>query len=329
MESNAVRRLLAQATVVIFAILSACLPAGAQAPPAYRVELGIPYCTVDGRELRLNAFLPENGGRPAPAMVEIHGGWWSGGGPAGKVEQVPGAGAFTSKGIALFSIAYRLGKEGAFPRNIRDCRNAVRFVRKNAARFGVDPERIGCMGGSAGGHLSLMVAMVPEEFDDGGPAEGLEGVSARVCCCFSYAAPTDFVRQWNDAPDDLAVGADGRLSPRPPDGRIPNDARPRLRVMFGGITPDTEEHRALYTRMSPAAHVRKDVPPLLICDGEKDPVVPGLEGKALHEKLQAAGADSIYWVTPAGGHGYPGGRGFREVLDAFLMRTLKLDAGGR
>jgi predicted esterase len=67
---------------------------------------------------------------------------------------------------------------------------------------------------------------------------------------------------------------------------------------------------------------RKDVPPLLICDGEHDPIVPGLHGKALYEKLQDAGADATYWMTVNGGHGYPGGSGFDEVLDKFIVRTL-------
>jgi acetyl esterase/lipase len=77
--------------------------------------------------------------------------------------------------------------------------------------------------------------------------------------------------------------------------------------------------------MCPLGQVRKAVPPLLICDGEKDPIVPGLEGKELYEKLALAGADATYWMTPGGGHGFPGGAGFDKVLDDFLVRTLKLN----
>jgi predicted esterase len=77
--------------------------------------------------------------------------------------------------------------------------------------------------------------------------------------------------------------------------------------------------------MCPIGQVRKDVPPLLICDGEKDPIVPGLHGKALYEKLQDIGADATYWMTPNGGHAFPGGPGFDAVLDHFISRSLKLD----
>ena len=286
----------------------------------YKTEFKIPYCTVDGKTLTLNVFLPSNNVAPAPAMIDIHGGWWFAGGAATQIPET-----FTRKGIAVFSIEYRLGEEGGFPQNIRDCRNAVRFVRKNAARFNIDPDRIGCMGGSAGGHLSLMVAMVPEDFDDGGPTPGLEGVSARVANCYSNIPPTDFVRFWNEGPDDIVRTPGKKASYRTPDPKIPNDSRPRLRVLFHGVTPDTKKAKALYTLMSPVGNIHKGIPPLLICDGEKDPIVPGLEGKELYEKLQAAGISATYWMTVNGGHANPGGKGFQELLDKFLIKTLSVD----
>jgi poly(3-hydroxybutyrate) depolymerase len=235
---------------VISALLaSAAVAEDRQAPGSYSAELNIPYCTADGKTETLNAFLPANSGEPTPVMVEIHGGWFEGGSPLTSIESVPASGLFTKNKIAIFSIAYRLGKEGGFPQNIRDCRNAIRFIRKNAKRFNIDPNRIDCMGGSAGGHLSLMVAMVPEDFEDGGPTEGLNGVSARVSGCFSWIPPTDFLRSWNQGPDDVLTGMDGKLSFRPVDGKIPSDTRPHLRMLFHGVTPDTAEHKALYEKM--------------------------------------------------------------------------------
>jgi len=298
----------------------------AQGAASYMSELGIVYSKVNGRELDLNAFLPANITNPVPAVVEIHGGWWYGGDFASKLDYVGGHQAFIRHHLAVFSIRYRLGADGGFPENIRDCRNAIRFIRQNAKRFNIDPDRIDVTGGSAGGHLSLMVAMAPEDFNDGGPTAGLEGVSARVSGSFSYIPPTDFVRFWNQGPDDTITNADGQITFRPADPGIPYDSRPRLRVLFHGVTPDTEAHRCLYEQMSPIGHVRADVPPLLICDGEKDPIVPGLHGKALYEKLKALNADATYWMTPGGGHAFPGGPGFNEVLDAFLEHSLKLDA---
>jgi len=299
---------------------------GESAQPVYRSELNIVYGTVAGKDLKLNSFLPGNAKDPVPAIVEIHGGWWHGGGLATEFNQVGGWQIFSRRGLAIFSIQYRLGSQGGFPESIRDCRNAIRFIRQNAGRFNIDPARIDVTGGSAGGHLSLMVAMVPEDFEDGGPTPGLEGVSAQVSGSFSYIPPTDFVRFWQQGPDDVITNIDGSTTFRGPDDKIPYDSRPRLRVLFHGVTPDTREHQALYTSMSPVGHVRKDLPPLLICDGEKDPIVPGWHGKELYEKLQAAGADATYWMTPNGGHGFPGGPGFDQVLDHFVVRSLQLNA---
>ena len=292
--------------------------------PAYRSELNIVYGHVDGKDLKLNVFLPVDAKEPVPAIVEIHGGWWYGGDYAFSPQGVGGWQHFMRDRIAIFSIQYRLGDSGGFPQNIRDCRNAIRFIRQNAKRFNIDSNRIDVTGGSAGGHLSLMVAMVPEDFDDGGALPGLEGVSAKVSGSFSYAPPTDFVRFWNQGPSDIVTNADGKISFRGPDDKIPYDSRPRLRALFHGVTPDTTEHMTLYTNLSPIGHVSKDVPPLLICDGEKDPIVPGLHGKVLSEKLKAVGVDATYWMTPNGGHTFPGGPGFDDVLENFLKRSLKL-----
>jgi acetyl esterase/lipase len=294
--------------------------------PVYRSETNIVYGTVAGKNLWLNAFTPVSATSPVAAIVEIHGGWWSGGRAAAQLEQVGGWQFYQRHGLAVFSVEYRLGKEGGFPENIRDCRNAIRFIRLNANRFNIDPARIDVTGGSAGGHLSLMVAMVPEDFPDGGPTTGLEGVSAGVSGSFSFIPPTDFVRFWHQGPDDVITNQDGTTSFRGPDDRIPYDSRPRLRVLFHGITPDNDEHLTLYTNMCPIGQVRRDVPPLLICDGEKDPIVPGLHGRELYDRLQATGADATYWMTRDGGHAFPGGEGFDKVLDQFLVRTLKLNA---
>ena len=128
------------------------------------LRTGYRLCQDRGQDLKLNAFLPDNTEAPVPAIVEIHGGWWFGGGAASTIEGVGGWQFFMRQGLAVFSIQYRLGEAGGFPQNIRDCRNAIRFIRQNAKRFNIDPNRIMVTGGSAGGHLSLMVAMVPEGF---------------------------------------------------------------------------------------------------------------------------------------------------------------------
>lgn len=320
------KKFTAFSAAICLVCLATAVQLRAEDGPDYHPEIHIVYSTVAGKELWLNAFTPVSATAPVPAIVEIHGGWWSGGQAAAQLEQVGGWQFYKRHGLAVFSVEYRLGREGGFPENIRDCRNAIRFIRQNAKHFNIDPTRIDVTGGSAGGHLSLMVAMVPEDFADGGPTSGLEGVNASVSGSFSFIPPTDFVRFWHQGPDDVVTNQDGGISFRGPDDKIPYDSRPRLRMLFHGVTPDSQEHQMLYTNMCPVGHVRHDLPPLLICDGEKDPIVPGLHGKELYERLQVVGADATYWMTPNGGHAFPGGPGFDKVLDEFLVRTLKLGA---
>ncbi|MGC4042357.1 MAG: alpha/beta hydrolase [Armatimonas sp.] len=292
----------------------------------YRAERDVPYCQIDGKTLILNAWLPEGTKAPTAAVVDIHGGWFIGGGPAGGVpDYIARRQSPNGDGVAFFSIQYRLGGNGGgFPECIRDCRNAIRFLRKNAARFHIDPKRIGVQGESAGGHLSLMVAMVPENFPDGGPIPELKGVSAKVSGSFSWIPPSDFPRFWDQGPDDVIRQGDGSITYRPwDDQKYPNDARPHLRALFHGVGAETPKQRELYRLMSPIGHVRRDVPPVLICDGAHDPIVPGCMGKDLYLALQRAGSKPAYWVSD-GGHSFPGGPGFGKVLDDFWTRCLTL-----
>jgi len=284
---------------------------------AYRPMQTVTYCTVDQTALTMNVFLPSEAARPTGALVEVHGGWFMAGGPMTDVPAIA-----RTRNLAFFSITYRLGDKGGFPQCIRDCRNAIRFIRKNAALFNVDGSHIAVGGGSAGGHLSLMVAMAPDRFDDGGPTPGLEGVSAKVCGAFAWIPPADFVRFWEQGPSDEVVHPDGTRTFRGWNDKIPNDARPHLRALFHGVAPDTDAARKLYTMMCPIGQVRRGLPPVLICDGEKDPIVPGLEGKELYEHLKQVGDDATYWMTPGGGHDYPSGPGFDAVLGTFLDKIF-------
>jgi len=178
------------------------------------------------------------------------------------------------------------------------------------------------MGGSAGGYLSLMVAQVPENFDDGGPTPELVGYTANVHSCFSYIAPTDMLRFWYQGPDDIQKDENGTLFYRPVNDAYPNDSRPRFRLLFHGLTPETAAGTALYKKLSPLHYIRKNICPILLCDGDIDPIVPGLHGKILYEKLKANGNDVSYWLTELGGHQFPAGQEFEEYLMHFLNRTL-------
>ena len=157
-------------------------------PESVKVERDIVYATYGDREVMLDLYLPkEPTSEKLPCIVVIHGGGWRNG---DKTKFAAQAAYLADQGFAAACIGYRLLPEVTFPAPIVDCKAAVRWVRANAAKYGIDPDRIGATGGSAGGHLTAMLASshkVAELEGDGGNA----GVSSRIQAAVAMAAPGD------------------------------------------------------------------------------------------------------------------------------------------
>ncbi len=157
-------------------------------PASVKVVRDLVYAQYGSREVKLDYYLPK---QPAsakiPCIVVIHGGGWRSG---DKTRFANFAVALAEQGYAAACIGYRLLPEVEFPAPILDCKAAVRWVRAHATEYGVDPDRIGTIGGSAGAHLVAMLgtsAKVASLEGDGGNA----GVSSRVQAVVAMAAPTD------------------------------------------------------------------------------------------------------------------------------------------
>jgi acetyl esterase/lipase len=157
-------------------------------PDSVKVERDIVYAKYDKREVMLDLYLPK---KPTsdkiPCIVVVHGGGWRSG---DKTRFSAIAGHLASQGFAAACIGYRLLPEVEFPAPIVDCKAAVRWVRANAAKHGIDPDRIGAIGGSAGAHLVAMLGTShnePKLEGDGGNA----GVSSRVQAVVAMATPAD------------------------------------------------------------------------------------------------------------------------------------------
>jgi pectinesterase len=157
-------------------------------PDTVRVERDIVYAKYGDREVMLDLYLPKRpAGEKIPCIVVIHGGGWRSG---DKTRFAAQAAYFADKGFAAACIGYRLLPEVTFPAPVVDCKAAVRWVRANAAKYGIDPDRIGATGGSAGGHLTAMLATssgVKELEGDGGNG----GVSSRIQAAVAMATPAD------------------------------------------------------------------------------------------------------------------------------------------
>lgn len=260
----------------------------------------IPYLGPN-REEKLDIYLPDESFlRPLPAILLIHGGGWRGGDKADARERNI-AGTLASHGYAVFSINYLLNRTGrdtkgkeytaiAWPRNYYDCKSALRYIRAHADTYGIDPERIAAMGGSAGGHLAMLVGTTAhnEEFNQHGLyTEQPNHVSAIITFYGDF------------------------------------DIRGRPVSSFAGSTP--EETAANEKNASPITHIDANTPPMLIVHGTDDRTVSVERSRMLAAHLESLGLEYEYIEIPDAPHTFhlqPVQRDLRPDVLAFLGKHL-------
>ena len=156
--------------------------------PSFTIVSDVPYCTGAGRALLMDVFVPKRrNAMPTPAVLWIHGGGWERGDKNGN----SGAQLLATEGFVTASLFYRLSGDSPFPADIEDCKCAIRFLRANAAKYGIAPDRIGVAGASAGGHLAELVATADRTAGLEGDG-GWDGVSSKVQAAASYYGVSDF-----------------------------------------------------------------------------------------------------------------------------------------
>jgi acetyl esterase/lipase len=246
---------------------------------AHRQLEDIEYAVVDGVSLRLDLYLPEASDGPVPLILWVHGGAWRAGdkNPTYAPETL-------GEDYAVASVNYRLSQEALFPAQIHDVKAAVRFLRGNAKRYGLDPDRFGAWGSSAGGHLvALLGTSCGVEEAEGQLGEHLDQSSCVQAVC-DFFGPTDFLTLLEER-----GGWDNRRS-------MPEDQ------LLGGPAEDNVELAAL---AGPISHVDPTDPPFLIMHGSDDATVPVEQSIAFDETLRAAGVESTLIVIDGAGHGFP------------------------
>src|ERR1700675_3063662 len=140
----------------------------------FTVISDVQYCTGGGRPLLMDVFIPKHRNwTPTPAVRWIHGGGWERGDKNGN----SGALLLANEGFVTASLFYRLSGDSPFPADIEDCNCAIRFLRANATKYGIDPDRIGVAGASAGGHLAELVVTADQRAGLEGDG-GWQGVSS-------------------------------------------------------------------------------------------------------------------------------------------------------
>ncbi|NIP22567.1 MAG: alpha/beta hydrolase fold domain-containing protein [Phycisphaerae bacterium] len=269
-----------------------------QLPEGAKVERDIVYARVGERKLLLDLYLPPKGPDLLPVIVWVHGGGWRGGskGSGGRAR------GMLKKGYAVVDVGYRLSGEAIFPAQVEDCKAAVRWVRANAARYGLNPDRIGAWGSSAGGHLVAFLGTAGDvkEFDTNANAK----YSSRVQAVCDWFGPTDFLQMDKHAPEGSRLVHDDPKSPES--------------LLVGGPI-QKEPYRSVAGKANPITYVTKDDPPFLIMHGDKDMLVPLHQSELLHKALKKVGVGATLCVVKGAGHGLGGGEVSSEEL--FEMAT--------
>ncbi len=238
--------------------------------PGVTIHKDLEYGRAGLRRLLLDLYLPDDLTKPTTALVFIHGGGWKGG---KKEDYAYYCVRYAARGYVVASVSYRLVKEATFPACIHDVKCAVRWMRAQAKKYHIDPERIVAIGGSAGGHLSMMLgysAGVAELEGQGGWPDQSSAVQAVV----NLYGPTDLTVEY---------------------------ARTHNTVVefMGGQSYD--DHPEMYKLASPLHHLDKDDPPTLILHGTIDDLVPIEQADMLAGRLAELKIPYDYDRL----HGYP------------------------
>ena len=283
-------------------LLSLFVPLRAQPEMLDGVTLqrDIPYAAPDGGDpLLLDLYLPSST-KPVPLVMWVHGGGWLNG-DKNMADAVPLTTKLLKAGIAVASINYRFSNMAKFPAQLHDCKAAVRWLRANAAKYNIDPDRIAAAGDSAGGQLVALLGTTadrPElEGDEGNP-----GVSSRVVAVCDFFGPADFA-DWNKG------------NPKPQAFEDAND--PIAKLIGGKIADNLDKARAA----SPITYVDAKSCPFYILHGDADVVVPIAQSMMLNAALKKAGVPSDLYIVHGEGHEFTSPAAFDHAF-AFLKHHL-------
>lgn len=264
-------------TPMMIGVLSLLSPVDAQetVPAGVVFEKNIEYSNPDDQHLQLNMARPKEGAGPFPAVICIHGGGFR----AGTREGFNGLCLqLAERGYVAVTVSYRLAPKHQFPAAVYDVKAAVRWMRANAEKYQIDPDRIGTTGGSAGGHLAQFLGVTSgvKKFEgDGGNAE----YSSSVKCVVNFYGPSDFTKSY-----DASV-----------------DAKYVLPLFLGG---NLEQERHRHIESSPLYWVTPEAAPTLFVHGTKDAYVAHEQAEWIVERMKAADVEATLMTIEDGDHGF-------------------------
>ena len=282
---------------VLLALFAAalCAQPAPKIPDDVTLESGVAYAQADPQQV-MDIVRPRNGSPQLPVILCIHGGGFRAGSRKGFVAQCV---RLAQHGYVAATADYRLAPKAQFPAAVNDVKAAVRYLRANAARLGIDSARIGVMGGSAGGHLALFLGVTGgvAQFEGDGPNRDQ---SSRVNCVVSWYGPSDFTKSYGRSVDAAEV----------------------LPLFLGG---DLNQARAMHIKASPLYWVTPEAPPTLAIQGTKDRYVNYEQSVWIVERLLQAGVTAELETIEGADHGFKGADATRaeQRMIGFFDRILQ------
>jgi acetyl esterase/lipase len=253
-------------------------------PPGVTVHKDLVYREAGSRRARLDLHLPEVGVHPAaqgrPVLVALHGGGWRGG---SKSDYGRSLAPLVRRGVAVVAVDYQLSRPGApgWPGNLDDVREALRWTRRHARDYSLDPGRVVLIGASAGAQLALLAALAPG------------GETPPVRAVIDFYGPADLAALYGQSVESRAA----------------------LDLLFGG--PPSARPRP-YALASPVNRVRPGAPPVLIAHGGADTHVPLVQSQLLASALGRAGVAHRLVVVGEARHGFGLRAGDRDLVPDVL-----------
>lgn len=279
--------------------------------PDVRVERDLVYAPGFGSRHLLDVYRPRDGAREAPVLFQIHGGGWTIGDK--RQQALPLMTHLAARGWVCVAANYRLSPKATFPDHIIDAKLALRWILEHAGEYGGDARFVAVTGGSAGGHLSSLLALTP---NDPEYQPGFEDIDTRVQACVPFYGVYDWC-------DELGID--------------PHDARKRFfaKVVLKKSFRDDPD---AYRRASPVARVNADAPPFFVIHGTHDSLVPVAQARQFTARLRAISkAPVCYAELPHAQHAFeifhsPRTAHVVRAVDRFLGWTYcrwRVEAGRR
>lgn len=265
-------------SIFIFLFFISCINSFAQeteikkviTPDDYTSEIDVVYAQVKGWEGRLDVYYNPKSTNPTPVILHIHGGGWN----HGTKESQTGFNLYFKAGFAVVNVEYRLVQVAPAPAAIEDIRAALHYIKVNAEKLNINPDKIVIEGGSAGAHLALMGGLLENNriFDTNCKSK----TDMKVAAIISNFAPCDF--------EDLLNKSTSSNS---------------LTKWLGDNSTNTK----FVQSVSPITYIKKSSPPVFILHGNADKIVPYSQSVTLQASFEKAGVYNEFITVDGGGHG--------------------------